>query len=190
MILIIDNYDSFTWNLAGMLQALGAEVNVVRNDETSPEKIWEMNPGGIVLSPGPGQPADSGISREVAEKFSGQVPILGICLGHQLLGELAGIKLCLAKEPVHGRTSTVFHEQTGLFEGIPNPFEAMRYHSLILETPLPESNYSLTAWTESGEVMGIKHKWLNVQGLQFHPESILTTEGSQILKNWLAALKQ
>lgn len=185
MILVLDNYDSFTWNLVNLLKCTGAETKVKRNDEISLEEIRELNPRGILISPGPGKPIDSGICVEVVRNLSSEFPILGICLGHQLIGEMFGAKVVWAKEPMHGKTEVIQHDGKGIFSGIPEKFRAMRYHSLILSHPLPPENLQLSAWTEGQEIMGIRHKSLRLDGLQFHPESILSEHGQKIISNWV-----
>jgi anthranilate synthase component II len=188
MIVVIDNYDSFTWNLVDLLRRNKQLVVVYRNDEVTAAKVLGVHPKGILLSPGPGRPADSGISPELLRLAAGQIPILGICLGHQLIGEHFGMTLSHGDAPVHGKTSSVRHGGQGLFKGVPTPFEAMRYHSLVLDRdPLPES-IMITAWTESGEVMAIQHRVMPIVGVQFHPESILTEGGGMIVGNWVSGL--
>lgn len=183
MILVIDNYDSFTWNLVAQLRGLGAEVLVVRNDEKISEE-WDRNlPGGILISPGPGIPGESGICSSVIRKFSGRVPIFGICLGHQLIGELAGGRVVKAVAPVHGKTSMISHDGRGIFKGMPQPFEAMRYHSLVMEKPF--RGMEVSAMSDTGEIMGIRDAFRKLDGVQFHPESILTQQGDLLIRNWL-----
>ncbi|MBK9451536.1 MAG: aminodeoxychorismate/anthranilate synthase component II [Bacteroidetes bacterium] len=200
MIVVIDNYDSFTWNLVDLLRQSHHVVAVFRNDELTANDLMNLHPKGILISPGPGRPADSGISPEVLRlamggaqnqggpKVSKVVPVLGICLGHQLIGEHFGMPLLLGRVPVHGKTSPVFHRGEGLFEGLPSPFEAMRYHSLVLDGAAVPAELEVTAWTEPGEVMGIRHRSLPIAGVQFHPESILTVGGATILGNWVKEL--
>lgn len=185
MILIIDNYDSFTFNLAHALGELGREITVKRNDAVTPTDIDVMGPEAIVISPGPGRPADSGVSREVIERFAGKIPILGVCLGHQCIAEVFGGRVVRAREPVHGKTSDVFHDGRTMYRGVRNPFKATRYHSLMApEDDLP-SSLEVSAWTLDGVVMGIRAKGLAVEGVQFHPESIATPLGKSILRNFL-----
>ncbi|NDJ85705.1 MAG: aminodeoxychorismate/anthranilate synthase component II [Chloroflexi bacterium] len=184
MILVIDNYDSFTYNLVQLMGALGAEMEIVRNDAASVEDIRQMAPERIVISPGPGTPDDGGVSLDVLRELGSSVPILGVCLGHQCIGQAYGGNVVRAPRLMHGKTSQVFHRNQKLFIGVPSPFEATRYHSLIVEEPLPES-LSVTAFTEEGEVMALRHKEHPVVGVQFHPESILTTYGNRILQNFL-----
>ncbi len=184
MILVIDNYDSFTYNLVQLLGSLGAELCVRRNDEITLDEVRDLNPTHIVISPGPGTPDDAGMSREIMREFGPTIPILGVCLGHQCMGEVYGGKVTRAPRLMHGKTSPVFHRNQPLFTGIPSPFTATRYHSLIVEEPLPDS-LTVTAFTEEGEVMAIKHKEYPVVGVQFHPESILTEYGARILQNFL-----
>jgi anthranilate synthase component II len=188
MIAVIDNYDSFTWNLVDFLRRGHQVVSVFRNDEVTPEEVVALSPKGILISPGPGRPEDSGISLELMLKVAGKIPVLGVCLGHQLIGQHFGMPLRRGLEPVHGKTSLVFHRGTGLFRSLPSPFAAMRYHSLVLsDHPLP-AQLVVTAWTGAGEVMAIRHVngWL--EGIQFHPESILTEGGEVLLRNWIERL--
>jgi anthranilate synthase component II len=187
MIAIIDNYDSFTYNLVQYLGELGAEVRVFRNDALKIEELEALEPSHIVISPGPGEPADAGISKEVIRKLgAGEArrPVLGVCLGQQCIGEAFGGKVVRAQRLMHGKTSPVYHYGGDLFQGVPSPFEATRYHSLVVAEPLPEE-LQATAFTREGELMGLRHKTLPIYGVQFHPESILTTSGKQILKNFL-----
>ncbi|MFO7662195.1 MAG: aminodeoxychorismate/anthranilate synthase component II [Chloroflexota bacterium] len=185
MVLVIDNYDSFTYNLVQYLGELGAEVRVVRNDQITLDEIRAMNPDHIVISPGPGEPEDGGISNNVIREFGQSTPVLGVCLGHQCMGHVYGGVVTRAPRLMHGKTSKVYHNGQGLFNGIPSPFTATRYHSLIVEEPLPES-LQVTAFTRDGEVMGLQHHEHPVYGVQFHPESILTEHGKRILQNFLA----
>ena len=188
MILMIDNYDSFTWNLVQYLGELGDTPEVKRNDEITPDEIAAMNPTAIVISPGPGRPSDAGVSRDVIRRFSGRIPILGVCLGHQCIGEVFGGKVVRAERLVHGKTSAVIHTGRGIFLDVDNPFEATRYHSLLVERDgLPDS-LQVMAWTPENEIMALKHKDHETWGVQFHPESILTTSGKAILKNFLLLL--
>lgn len=183
-VLLIDNYDSFTYNLAQYLGELGADLTVRRNDEITLEEITALNPTHIVISPGPGDPNDGGISLETISTFAGKTPMLGVCLGHQCIGAAFGGVVRRAPRLMHGKTSPVHHDRRGLFSGIPSPFNATRYHSLIVEEPLPDM-LTVTAFTTEGEVMALRHKSLPVFGVQFHPESILTEYGKDILKNFL-----
>ncbi len=185
MLLIIDNYDSFTYNLVQYFGELGAEIEVYRNDELTLEEIERRPPEKIVISPGPCTPNEAGISLKVIERFQARIPILGVCLGHQAIGQALGAKVVRAPKPVHGKVSKVYHNGKGLFKGIENPFEATRYHSLIVERKtLPES-LTVTAWTDDGLIMGLEAKEKKLYGVQFHPESIMTVEGKKILKNFL-----
>jgi len=184
MIAVIDNYDSFTYNLVQYLGELGAEACVYRNDAIRPHELDALQPSHIVISPGPGTPDDAGISKEVIRKLGTRRPILGVCLGHQCIGEVYGGKVVRAPRLVHGKTSPVYHYGDGLFIGLPSPFEATRYHSLIVAEPTPDV-LEITAFTTEGEVMGLRHKALPIYGVQFHPESILTAGGKQILRNFL-----
>jgi anthranilate synthase/aminodeoxychorismate synthase-like glutamine amidotransferase len=185
MITVIDNYDSFTYNLVQYLGELGAEVEVYRNDAISLQELETLRPSHIVISPGPGEPAEAGISNDVIRSLGPAVPILGVCLGHQCMGEVYGGRVSRAPSLMHGKTSPIHHYGQGIFTGLPSPFQATRYHSLIVESPLPES-LEISAFTSKGEVMGLSHKEYPVFGVQFHPESILTQYGKQILKNFLA----
>ncbi|MHB9145409.1 MAG: anthranilate synthase component II [Symbiobacteriia bacterium] len=186
MLLVIDNYDSFTYNLVQALGNIGADPQVVRNDAVTLEEIEAMAPQGIVLSPGPGRPEDAGICTEVVRRFGPSVPTLGVCLGHQVIGEAFGGRVVRAPVPVHGKTSAVRHDGEGLFTGIPDGFAAARYHSLVVEQEgLPEE-LRVTARTDDGLVMGLRHRWYPVAGVQFHPESFLTPEGMNLLRNFTA----
>ncbi len=187
MIVLIDNYDSFTYNLVQVLGELGAELKVFRNDEVTIEEIKRLSPSHLLISPGPCTPKEAGISVEAIRAFSGKIPILGVCLGHQSIGYAFGAKVVRAKRLMHGKTSMIRHDGKGVFKGLSNPFEAMRYHSLIVdEKSLPDCLYA-TAWSEKDELMGIRHKDFFVEGVQFHPESILTPEGKRLLRNFLEA---
>ncbi|MGD0336277.1 MAG: aminodeoxychorismate/anthranilate synthase component II [Candidatus Omnitrophota bacterium] len=185
MILMIDNYDSFTYNLVQYLGALGQEVKVFRNDKISPERIKRLKPDRIVISPGPGRPEDAGISCALIRELSGKIPILGVCLGHQAIGFVFGGRIIGARKLMHGKTSFIYHNGREIFKGIPNPFEATRYHSLIVERKTLPQVLEITARTKEGEIMGLKHKKFPVWGVQFHPESVLTTRGMDILRNFL-----
>src|SRR5580765_783197 len=188
MIVVIDNYDSFTWNLVQYLGELGAEVKVVRNDEITTDAIAAMKPAAIVISPGPGRPADAGISSDAVRRFAGAVPILGVCLGHQCIGEVFGGKVVRAERLVHGKTSAMIHTGRGIFLDVDNPFQATRYHSLLVAREgLPEK-LQIMAWTPENEIMAVRHKDHETWGVQFHPESILTTAGKEILRNFLLLL--
>jgi anthranilate synthase/aminodeoxychorismate synthase-like glutamine amidotransferase len=184
MILVIDNYDSFTYNLVQYLGELGADVKVVRNDQVTLDEIEAMKPERILISPGPGEPDDGGISNDVIRTFGPTTPILGVCLGHQCIGQVYGGVVTRAPRLMHGKTSPVYHSGDGLFNGMPSPFNATRYHSLIVEEPLPDS-LQIIAFTSEGEVMGLRHKEYPVVGVQFHPESILTEHGHRLLENFL-----
>jgi anthranilate synthase/aminodeoxychorismate synthase-like glutamine amidotransferase len=185
LVFMIDNYDSFTYNLVQYLGEIGAEVVVRRNDMTSIEEIEGMCPDRIVISPGPCTPKEAGISKDVIAHFSGKVPILGVCLGHQCIGEVFGGKVVRAQRLMHGKTSMIYHDGKTIFRGIPNPFEATRYHSLIVERESIPEVLEISAWTDMGEVMGLRHRLYRVEGVQFHPESILTVVGKDILRNFL-----
>jgi len=191
MILMIDNYDSFTYNLVQYLGELGAEVEVVRNDAISVDDIRHMQPEGIVISPGPCTPDEAGICVELVQALGAYTPMLGVCLGHQCIGQAFGAKVVRAKRIMHGKTSMIYHRSQGLYEGLPQPFEATRYHSLVLENKSIPECLSLMAWTEfegDHEIMGLKHHAYNIHGVQFHPESILTTCGHDLLKNFLQTI--
>jgi anthranilate synthase component 2/para-aminobenzoate synthetase component 2 len=184
MIVVIDNYDSFTYNLVQYLGELGAELAIFRNDQVTLEEIAALRPAQIVISPGPGDPNDGGISNEVIRRFGPTTPLLGVCLGHQCIGQVYGGKVSHAPRLMHGKTSSIYHNGEGIFSGVPSPFTATRYHSLIVEEPLPDC-LRVTAFTREGEIMGIQHKTYPVAGVQFHPESILTEHGKRILQNFL-----
>jgi len=184
MILMIDNYDSFTYNLVQYLGELGADLKVFRNDKTTVDEIKKLAPDQIVISPGPCTPNEAGISMDIIKDLSGTIPILGVCLGHQAVGQVFGGRIVRTK-PVHGKTSDIYHNEKGVFQGVKNPFTATRYHSLIIDRDSIPACLEITAETEDGIVMGIKHKDYSVYGVQFHPESILTGEGMKILRNFL-----
>jgi anthranilate synthase/aminodeoxychorismate synthase-like glutamine amidotransferase len=184
MVLVIDNYDSFTYNLVQYLGELGAEVCVRRNDQIALDEIAALRPERIVISPGPGDPEDGGVSNDVIRTFGPATPLLGVCLGHQCIGHVYGGVVTRAPRLMHGKTSSIYHNGQGLFNGIPSPFRATRYHSLIVEEPLPEA-LQVTAFTRDGEVMALQHREYPVIGVQFHPESILTEHGKRILQNFL-----
>lgn len=187
MILVIDNYDSFTYNLVQYLGELGADLKVIRNDKITVEQVKKMKPEKIVLSPGPGEPKNAGITERLILAVGDKVPMLGVCLGHQAIGEAFGGKIILAKRIMHGKTSFVYHNKKEIFKGIKNPFEATRYHSLVVERKTLPKVLTITAETrdKDKEIMGLKHKAYPIWGVQFHPESILTGEGKKILKNFL-----
>jgi len=185
MILMIDNYDSFTYNLVQYLGELGQEIKVFRNDKITIAEIEELKPERIVISPGPCTPKEAGISIEVIRQFKGRMPILGVCLGHQSIGEAFGGDVVRAGRLMHGKTSMIYHDGKTIFECLPNPFEATRYHSLIIKRETIPSCLTITAETKEGEIMGVRHKDLPVEGVQFHPESILTKSGMDLLRNFL-----
>ena len=185
MLLVIDNYDSFTYNLVQYLGELRQEVRVVRNDEIAPADIAGLAPSQIVISPGPCTPNEAGISLEVIKTYAGKIPILGVCLGHQAIGQAFGGKIVRAARVMHGKTSKIFHDGRGLFTGLPNPFEATRYHSLLIERASVPDCLEVTAWTADEEIMAVRHKSLPVEGVQFHPESFLTTSGRDLLRGFL-----
>ena len=190
MLLMIDNYDSFTYNVVQYLGELGAEVNVVRNDQIDIDGVRSLAPDRIVISPGPCTPNEAGISMAAIEAFAGQVPVLGICLGHQSIGQVYGGKVIRARKVMHGKTSLIHHRGEGVFAGLSKPFEATRYHSLVVERESLPDCLEITAWTETesgelDEIMGLRHRELPVEGVQFHPESILTAHGHDLLRNFL-----
>ena len=185
MLLVIDNYDSFTYNLVQYFGELGADPQVKRNDAITPGEVEKMKPQKIVISPGPGRPEEAGISMELIRKFGGKVPILGVCLGHQCMGEVYGGKVVRAGRLMHGKTSPIQHDGKGVFQGLPNPFEATRYHSLIVEKNSVPNCLEVCAETAEGEIMGLRHREYPVHGVQFHPESILSKEGKDLLANFL-----
>ena len=185
MILMIDNYDSFTYNLVQYMGELGADIRVERNDRISIDEIESLAPEKIVISPGPCTPAKAGISVEVIKCFSGKVPVLGVCLGHQSVGAAFGGEIIKAGKLMHGKTSEVRHDGKTLFKGLPNPFTATRYHSLVLNRKTLPDCFEITAESDDNEIMGIRHKELSVEGVQFHPESILTPDGKDLLKNFI-----
>ncbi|MDI6801243.1 MAG: aminodeoxychorismate/anthranilate synthase component II [Thermodesulfovibrionales bacterium] len=190
MLLMIDNYDSFTYNLVQYLGELGEDVRVFRNDKTTVKEIETMNPERIVISPGPCTPKEAGVSIDVIKHFTGKVPILGVCLGHQAIGAAFGGEVIRAPYLMHGKTSMIHHDGKTIFAGLPNPFEATRYHSLIIRRETMPDCLEITAWTEDGIVMGVRHKEFIVEGIQFHPESILTTVGKDLLRNFIKLGRQ
>ncbi|MCX5712586.1 MAG: aminodeoxychorismate/anthranilate synthase component II [Candidatus Omnitrophica bacterium] len=185
MILMIDNYDSFTYNLVQYFGELGQDIKVFRNDKITLTKIKQLKPKRIVISPGPGRPEDAGISCDCVREFSGKIPILGVCLGHQAIGLVYGGRITNAIRLMHGKTSMIYHNGNDIFKGIPNPFEATRYHSLLVEKKSLPKCFEITAWTNRAEIMGLRHKNYPVWGVQFHPESILTRSGKDILANFI-----
>ena len=185
MILLIDNYDSFTYNLVQHLMQIGSEVKVFRNDTVTVSEMKALKPDGIVISPGPGRPESAGVSLAAIKHFSGDVPILGVCLGHQAIAEAFGGKVIHAKRLMHGKTSTVETDGKSIFRGIKSPFKAMRYHSLVVERESMPSSLKITAESEDGEIMGIRHREFSVEGIQFHPESIMTPVGKRLLRNFI-----
>lgn len=185
MLLVIDNYDSFTYNLVQYFGELGEDVQVFRNDEITLEGVERLKPARIVVSPGPCTPNEAGISVPAIRHFAGKVPILGVCLGHQSIGQAFGGRIIHAKQVMHGKTSEIHHKNRGVFTGLPEGFQATRYHSLVIERDSLPDSLEITAWTDDGEIMGVRHKALAVEGVQFHPESILTEHGHAMLKNFL-----
>jgi len=186
MLLMIDNYDSFTYNLVQYLGELGEDVKVIRNDELTVDEIERLGAARIVLSPGPCTPNEAGVSLEVIRRFAGRTPILGVCLGHQAIGQAFGGKVVHAKQLMHGKVSRIHHSGQGVFSGLPTPYEATRYHSLAIERASCPKELEVTAWTEDGEIMGVRHAALPIEGVQFHPESILTQHGHALLKNFIS----
>jgi len=190
VIAVLDNYDSFTYNLVQYLGTLGAQVEVYRNDAITPEALAARPLDGLVISPGPGEPRDAGISEAAITALAGRVPILGVCLGHQALGEVYGGRIVRAARLMHGKTSPILHKGRGVFAGLDNPFEATRYHSLIVERDSLPASLELMAWTPEGEIMGMKHKDHETWGVQFHPESVLTRPGLKLIENFLVLCRQ
>ena len=190
MLLMIDNYDSFTYNLVQYLGELGEDVLVKRNDEITVAEIEKLAPQRIVISPGPCTPSEAGVSVATIEKFAGKIPLLGVCLGHQSIGQAFGGKIVHAKTLMHGKTSQVSHSNAGVFAGLPSPYRATRYHSLVIERESCPDCLEITAWTDDGEIMGVRHKTLPIEGVQFHPESIMTEHGHALLKNFLINTQQ
>jgi anthranilate synthase/aminodeoxychorismate synthase-like glutamine amidotransferase len=185
MLIVIDNYDSFTYNLVQYLGELGADLVVYRNDMISVEEIRKLSPSHIVISPGPGRPADAGISEDVIRACYQDIPILGVCLGHQGIGEVFGTSVVHAPYLMHGKTSQIFHDGKSLFSGVPSPFTATRYHSLVLDKATLSPELEISAWTEDDIIMGVRHKQFPLEGIQFHPESIMTLHGKDLLRNFL-----
>ncbi|MDP3149715.1 MAG: aminodeoxychorismate/anthranilate synthase component II [Ignavibacteria bacterium] len=185
-ILVIDNYDSFTYNLVQLVGRFAKNILVKRNDEITGQEIEKMNPDKIIVSPGPGRPEDSNISLTAIHKFGKKIPVLGVCLGHQAIGISFGAKVIKANQLMHGKTSLIQHDNKTIFKNVPKDFEATRYHSLIIEKETLPSSLEITAQTEDGVIMGVRHKTFPIEGIQFHPESILTVEGKTIIKNWLS----
>jgi anthranilate synthase/aminodeoxychorismate synthase-like glutamine amidotransferase len=190
MILIIDNYDSFTYNLVQYLGELGADLEVRRNDAITVDEIAARRPTGIVISPGPCTPKEAGVSVATIERLGGEVPILGVCLGHQAIGAALGGRIVRAPRIMHGKTSPIHHDGRGVFRELANPFEATRYHSLVIDPDSLPQELEVSAWTDQGEIMGVRHRTLPIEGVQFHPESILTLEGKKLLHNFLASLPE
>jgi anthranilate synthase/aminodeoxychorismate synthase-like glutamine amidotransferase len=187
-LLMIDNYDSFTYNLVQYLAELGAEVDVRRNDAVTLDEVAALAPDGIVISPGPCTPREAGVSVPIVQRFTGEIPILGVCLGHQVIGAAFGGAIVRAPRIMHGKTSPIRHDGTGVFAGLPDPFDATRYHSLVIDPETLPAGLERNAWTDEGEIMGVRHREAFVEGVQFHPESILTLEGKRLLANFLDRL--
>lgn len=190
MILIIDNYDSFTYNLVHLVGRYTSCLKVVRNDTLSVDDVQQMAPDGILISPGPGRPADAGICKQVIRSLGSTVPILGVCLGHQAIGEVFGGKITYAPQLMHGKTSDIFHDSQTVFQNIPNPFTATRYHSLVIESNTIPDSLQVSARTYDGVIMGVRHCVHPIEGIQFHPESVLSIEGPALVANWLTLLKK
>jgi anthranilate synthase component 2 len=189
MLLMIDNYDSFTYNLVQYLGELGEDVKVYRNDEITLEGVAKLGPAQIVISPGPCTPNEAGVSVPLIKEFAGKIPILGVCLGHQSIGQAFGGKIVHAKQLMHGKTSAIHHDGRGVFRGLPDSYTATRYHSLVIERASLPACLEVSAWTDDGEIMGVRHKELAIEGVQFHPESILTEHGHTLLQNFLQGRK-
>jgi para-aminobenzoate synthetase component 2 len=187
-VVVVDNYDSFTYNLVQYIESLGGDCDVRLNDRVSVEQIREARPAGVLLSPGPGNPDEAGVTLSVIEQLSGTLPIFGVCLGHQAIGQAFGGKVIRAPELMHGKTSGILHDGRTIYQGLPSPFEATRYHSLIVEEASFPAVLEVTARTQKGEIMGLRHRTLAVEGVQFHPESILTDHGLRLIENWLGSL--
>jgi anthranilate synthase/aminodeoxychorismate synthase-like glutamine amidotransferase len=187
-VLVVDNYDSFTYNLVQYVQGIGADTSVYLNDRITVEQIAELRPDGLLLSPGPGTPDDAGVTLSVIREFSGKIPIFGVCLGHQSIGQSFGGKVIRAPKLMHGKTSMVEHDGKSVFKGMPNPFEATRYHSLVIEESSMPDCLEISARTTDGEIMAVRHKSLPVEGVQFHPESFLTEQGMRLVSNWIHSL--
>ena len=187
-LVLLDNHDSFTWNLVQAFGALGAQVDVLESDVATIDDVAARRPGGVVISPGPGAPGEAGISGAVVRRFGASIPVLGVCLGHQVIGAAFGAPVLRAAHPVHGRTTPIFHRGEGVLRGLPDGFAGMRYHSLLLDRLRIPGTLRCTAWTAEGEIMAISHRHLPIEGIQFHPESILTTVGSALLANFLASV--
>lgn len=185
MILVIDNYDSFVYNLVQYIGEMVSDVRVFRNDALTPQKVLSLRPKAVVISPGPCTPKEAGISVELCKRLLGRIPLLGVCLGHQCIGAAFGGNITRARRIMHGKTSQIYHDRKTIFAGLPSPFEATRYHSLIVEKRSLPKELEITAWTKEGEIMGLRHKRYLVEGVQFHPESILTLHGKSLLKNFL-----
>lgn len=185
MILVIDNYDSFTYNLVQYLGELGAEMRIFRNDEITVNEAIALNPEKVLISPGPCTPTEAGVSCDIIREFGPKLPLLGVCLGHQSIGEVFGGNIIRAERLMHGKTSPMIHEGESVFKGMPNPFDATRYHSLIIERETLPECLKITAWTKEGDIMGIQHKEFPIHGVQFHPESILTIGGKKLLQNFI-----
>ena len=185
MILLVDNYDSFTYNLYQYLGELGAEMRVIRNDELTVDAVLELSPKAIVISPGPGNPDQAGISLELIRRAAGRIPLLGVCLGHQALGQAFGGKVVRAPKLMHGKTSQIFHDGRTIFQGLPRPFTATRYHSLVVARDTVPECLKVSAWTDDGLVIGLRHREFPLEGVQFHPESILTLAGKELLRNFV-----
>jgi anthranilate synthase/aminodeoxychorismate synthase-like glutamine amidotransferase len=190
MLLMIDNYDSFTYNLVQYFGELGEEIAVFRNDKITLEKVKKIVPQKIVISPGPGRPESAGISNAIIKTFAGKIPLLGVCLGHQCIGEVFGGRIIRAQQLMHGKTSLIHHDRKRLFNGLTDPFIATRYHSLVVERASLPPCLEITAWTDDKEIMGLRHRKHLIEGIQFHPESILTTAGKELLKNFLDGAEQ
>jgi anthranilate synthase component II len=188
-VLVVDNYDSFVYNLVQYLGELGAEPLVHRHDELSLGEMAALEPDAVLISPGPGRPEDAGLSNEVIRHFAGRRPVLGVCLGHQCIGQVYGGDVVRAPEIMHGKTSFIHHTGTGVFAGLPSPFEATRYHSLVVAPESVPAELEVTAWTDDGTVMGLRHRTLGVEGVQFHPESVLTASGHDLLRNFLSGTR-